>query len=98
MFGKLYQLLLNEYSDKVSNAYVKLMVNNEVSPKDVKIFDSTTISLFTDIFKAAGRNPLNGKKKGGVKVQAVISLASKVHLRLFIWERRAKMIKIFSDS
>ena len=32
VFGKLYQLLLNEYSDKVSNAYVKMMVNNEVSP------------------------------------------------------------------
>jgi len=50
------------------------MVNREVSIEKIKIFDSTTISLFTNIFKAAGRNPMDGKKKGGLKVQAVLPL------------------------
>ena len=31
-------------------------------------FDSSTIILFVDIFKGAGRNALNGKKKGGLKI------------------------------
>ena len=29
--------------------------------------DSTTISLFKDILKGVGRNPKEGKKKGGIK-------------------------------
>ena len=39
----------------------------------LQIIDSTTITLFSNlIFKGAGRNPKNGKKKGGIKVHKVI--------------------------
>jgi hypothetical protein len=41
--------------------------------KKLKIVDSTTITLFSDILKGAGRNPLNGKKKGGIKVHTMIN-------------------------
>ena len=35
--------------------------------------DSTTISLFSQIFRGTGRNAINGqKKKGGVKAHTVI--------------------------
>ena len=37
------------------------------------IVDSTTISLFQDILKNAGRNPMNGKRKGGVKAHTMIN-------------------------
>ena len=41
--------------------------------KDLRIIDSTTISLFSNvIFKGVGRHPKTGKKKGGIKVQSVI--------------------------
>ena len=41
--------------------------------KRLRIIDSTTISLFTNtIFKGVGRHPKTGKKKGGIKVHAVI--------------------------
>lgn len=41
--------------------------------KRLRIIDSTTISLFSDlIFKGVGRHPKTGKKKGGIKVHAVI--------------------------
>ena len=41
--------------------------------KRLRIIDSTTISLFSNlIFKGVGRNPKTGKKKGGIKVHAVI--------------------------
>lgn len=36
------------------------------------IVDSTTISLFKDILKNAGRTPVNGKRKGGIKVHTLI--------------------------
>ncbi|HQT59524.1 DUF4372 domain-containing protein [Daejeonella sp.] len=36
------------------------------------IIDSTTISLFQEILKAAGTRGLNGKKKGGIKVHTAI--------------------------
>lgn len=37
------------------------------------IMDSTTISLFSQVFRGTGRNATNGKKKGGVKTHTVIS-------------------------
>jgi len=41
--------------------------------KRLRIIDSTTVSLFSNaIFKGAGRHPKTGRKKGGVKVHAVI--------------------------
>lgn len=36
------------------------------------IVDSTTISLFSQVFRGAGRNPINGQKKGGIKAHTVI--------------------------
>ncbi len=41
--------------------------------KQLRIIDSTTISLFSNaIFKGVGRQPRTGKKKGGIKVHSVI--------------------------
>lgn len=39
----------------------------------MKIVDSTTISPFSDILKGVGRNPINGKKKGGGKIHTMIN-------------------------
>ena len=42
--------------------------------KRLRIIDSTTISLFSNlIFKGVGRHPKTGRKKGGIKVHTVIS-------------------------
>ena len=39
----------------------------------MRIIDSTTVSLFSNtIFKGVGRHPKTGRKKGGIKVHAVI--------------------------
>lgn len=41
--------------------------------KALRIIDSTTITLFSNmIFKGVGRHPKTGKKKGGIKVHSVI--------------------------
>jgi IS4 transposase len=45
-----------------------------VIKKQIEIIDSTTISLFQDILKCVGRNPQNGKRKGGIKAHTVMNV------------------------
>jgi hypothetical protein len=47
--------------------------DSELDLKRLFMIDSTTISLFKAILKAVGRNPLNGKKKGGIKAHVLIN-------------------------
>ena len=75
VFGELYKLLYDHYKAYLSEACFSLPINSEVDPAKVKLFDATTISLFVDVFKGVGRNPLNGKRKGGLKVHAQMPLS-----------------------
>lgn len=66
VFGHLYYQLLSYYKSEINNTdYFNLPVNGEASCSKVKRFDSTTITLLVDVFKGAGRNTMNGKKKEG---------------------------------
>ena len=47
--------------------------DSELDLKRLFMIDSTTISLFKAILKAVGRNPINGKKKGGIKAHVMIN-------------------------
>lgn len=78
VFGEIYRLLLSHYRDILFAEDAALPVNGEVDPADVRLFDATTITLLVDIFKAAGRPPLTGKQKGGLKVQAQMPLTGSV--------------------
>ena len=69
VFGKIYNKLIAQYAHVFSDSRVKDVIN-----KQIEIFDSTTISLFKDILKCVGRNPINGKKKGGIKIHTVINV------------------------
>jgi len=69
VFGKIYNKLLVRYGHVISDSRIKDVIN-----KQIEIFDSTTISLFKDILKCVGRNPVDGKKKGGIKVHTVINV------------------------
>jgi hypothetical protein len=69
VFGEIYNQLLKKYSHVFSDSRVRDVIN-----KQIEIFDSITISLFKDILKCVGRNPKNGKKKGGIKVHTVINV------------------------
>ncbi|MEB2783544.1 transposase [Algoriphagus persicinus] len=66
------------YRAEISDSYLSLPINGEVSPDRVKLFDSSTVTLWTDVIKGAGRNPMNGKKKGGLKVHALLPLDNMV--------------------
>jgi len=69
VFGDIYNKLLKQYGHHISDSRIKDVIN-----KQIEIIDSSTISLFKDILKCVGRNPQNGKKKGGIKLHTVINV------------------------
>jgi hypothetical protein len=59
----------------VYRKHASSLADSRLSDKELKrlyIMDSSTISLFKDILKGVGRNPKNGKKKGGIKAHTLI--------------------------
>ena len=66
-FQAVYHALYERYS---------LILADSRSVKGLKgplfIMDSTTISLFSQIFRGTGRDAINGQKKGGVKAHTII--------------------------
>jgi hypothetical protein len=89
VFATLYNSLYSYYQKDLSDSYSCFLAQDEkIDPSKVILFDSTTISLFVDIFKGAGRNPVNGKKKGGLKVQAAMPLAGVVPELIYMHEAR----------
>ncbi len=65
-FAQIYSHLYSKYAKFLSDSCPK----NE---QRLYIMDSTTITLFKQILKGAGRNPKRGKKKGGMKVHTLIA-------------------------
>jgi len=68
LYGKLYQYYRATLKPTVCHFIEGL------DSEKVFCFDSSTIGLFVDIFKGAGRNTLKGKKKGGLKVHTKMPL------------------------
>ena len=70
-FEEVYRDLYQSNKDKLSSDSRRNGTEEWV--KRLRIIDSTTITLFSDvIFKGVGRHPKTGKKKGGIKVHSVI--------------------------
>ena len=72
VFATLYQKLYQHYRDTLKPCLCHFKENLE--REKIFCFDSSTITLFVDIFKGAGRNTLNGKKKGGLKLHTKLPL------------------------
>jgi len=74
VYETLYFDLLKQYQGFISDSRLK-----GLSIRNLKIIDSTTIRLFSDILRGVGRNPLDGsRKKGGIKVHALMDAFSGV--------------------
>ncbi|WP_348062761.1 transposase [Gelidibacter sp.] len=69
VFADIYAGLYKRYRQFLSGSRIR-----EPAIKDLKIVDSSTIALFSDILRGVGRNPLNGKKKGGIKMHTMINV------------------------
>jgi Transposase DDE domain/Domain of unknown function (DUF4372) len=74
VFETIYYGLLQQYHSFISDSRLK-----GLSIRNLKIIDSTTIQLFSDILQGVGRNHLDGaRKKGGIKVHAMMDAFSGV--------------------
>lgn len=67
VFEAIYFALFRRYESILSDSRVKGMMDNRLF-----IVDSTTISLFHEVLKNAGKNPFDGKRKGGLKAHVLI--------------------------
>lgn len=100
VFESIYFGLLGKYQGVISDSRLK-----GLSISNLKIIDSTTISLFGDILRGVGRPRLDGaRRKGGIKVHAMMDAFSgvtefvrmtpaKVHDRRFLLQ-----LKLTSES
>jgi len=72
VFATLYGKLYGYYRSSLNSTLCHFLEG--LDSDKIFCFDSSTIGLFVDIFKGAGRNNLNDKKKGGLKVHTKIPL------------------------
>ena len=74
VFETIYNELLKKYHSFISDSRLK-----GLSIRNLKIIDSTTIRLFSEILSGVGRKPQQGgKRKGGIKVHAMMDAFSGV--------------------
>ena len=73
-FESLYFELLSQYHSFISDSRLR-----GLSIRNLKIIDSSTIRLFSDILRGVGRNTKDGsRKKGGIKVHTMMDAFSGV--------------------
>lgn len=77
VFESIYQHLLDHYKEEMMSVEPSFL-DKRLDTGKIMIVDSSTISLFVDVFKGAGRNPITGKKKGGLKIHAKLPLGGSV--------------------
>lgn len=73
VFGEIYLSVYRKHASSLSDSRL-----SDADMKRLYIMDSTTISLFKDILKGVGRNPKEGKKKGGIKAHTIIKASENV--------------------
>jgi hypothetical protein len=74
VFETMYYGLLAKYHSFISDSRLK-----GLSIRNLKIIDSTTIQLFSEILRGVGRKRLDGsRRKGGIKVHALMDAFSGV--------------------
>lgn len=74
VFETIYFELVKQYHSFISDSRLK-----GLSIRNLRIIDSTTIRLFSDILRGVGRNTLDGsRKKGGIKVHTMMDAFSGV--------------------
>ncbi len=74
IYEAIYYMLLERYNSFISDSRLK-----GLSIRNLKIIDSSTFQLFSEILRGVGRNPRDGsRKKGGIKVHTMMDAFSGV--------------------
>jgi hypothetical protein len=84
VFETIYEGLVKQYYSCISDSRLK-----GLSIRNLRIIDSSTIQLFSEILRGVGRKPLDGaRRKGGIKVHAMMNAFSGVAEFVRITEAR----------
>jgi hypothetical protein len=78
VFEDIYYDLVDDYLPSLSDSHKQLVID-----KKVYAIDSTTISLFQPIFECVGRNPSNGKRKGGIKSHQKLDMQAGIPVKVY---------------
>ena len=78
VFETIYNDLVKQYLPTLSDSHQQLILD-----KKVYAIDSTTISLFQPIFECTGRNPITGKRKGGLKSHQKLDLQAGIPVKVY---------------
>lgn len=73
VFGDIYMTVYRTHASTLADSRLR-----DADLKKLYIMDSTTICLFKDILKGVGRNPKEGKKKGGIKAHTIIKASENI--------------------
>lgn len=73
VFGDIYMSVYRKHAPGLADSRL-----TDADMKRLYIMDSTTIALFKDILRGVGRNPKEGKKKGGIKAHTIIKASENV--------------------
>lgn len=73
VFELIYSKLYHHYSYLLDNESYCLISDLD-GEKRVELLDSSTLTLFKEVFRGAGRNSLTGVKKGGLKIHTKLPL------------------------
>ena len=89
-FSSVYQSLYRHHYKYLPDSRIKGSIENRLF-----LIDSTTISLFTEIMKAMGSNPVNGKKKGGAKAHMMVKASDDIPVFTMITDATKNDKEIF---
>lgn len=78
VFEDIYDDLVKQYLPDLSDSHKQLVID-----KKVYAIDSTTIALFQPIFECVGRNPANGKRKGGIKSHQKLDMQAGIPVKVY---------------
>ena len=73
IFGDIYMSVYQNHASTLTDSRL-----SDADMKRLYIMDSTTITLFKEILKGVGRNPKEGRKKGGIKAHTIIKASENV--------------------
>ena len=76
VFAAIYQTIYSQYKQFLSDSNPRTLL-----VRDLKIIDSSTIGLFSNVLKGAGQNSRKGKKKDGIRMYAIIRLNLRVYFQ-----------------
>ena len=77
VFENIYYDLVKHYLPDLSDSRKQVVID-----KKAFSIDSTTFSLFQPIFECVGRNPANGKRKGGIKSHQKLDLQAGIPVKV----------------